>query len=522
VAKYQTRATDRVDKLGRHHISRLAFLLAGLLIAVSAASLLFVGFVASEASDRQTVRNERQFLQNVLSHRLDLLSQEQLDLARSDETVESLYKRFDVNHMRQHVSALWSDYGHNRTIVISGDRTIRAEAFDDYTHLTSAELEDGSAIADIFRRVQALYMSNRVRIPGGYSHRSLQSLETGDYAVTGYTVLDNRVAMVSAVPVMPYGTAILPDGPAAVVISAMFLDGGMLRDLNGRLTVDNAVVAELNGALAYDGLQFTRNMLEAGDAPTLEVRGLDGSLLGVFKWQSRTQTTSIWPTVIPVIIVLSIALAILAFGIAWRIGRLNASLQLSEKQNQYLALHDSLSGLANRLQLNRALDAATKAGDKKKFTILHCDLDKFKAVNDTYGHAAGDEVIRAVAKRFSAAIGEKGIVARMGGDEFVVLLEASLPRQVVRELAILMIRSISEPIDLSDGNTANIGLSMGIAFYPSDGKDSEALMAAADAALYASKEAGRGRAAFASDLKKQGNAGSQQGPATFGLESDAA
>jgi len=522
VAKYQTRATDRVDKLDRHQISRLAFLLAGLLIAVSAASLLFVGFVASEASDRQTVQNERQFLQNVLTHRLDLLSQEQLDLARSDETVESLYRTFDVNHMRQHVSALWSDYGHNRTIVVSGDRTIRAEAFDDYTHLTAADLEEGSAIADIFHRAQVQYMSNRVRIPGGYSHRSLQSLETEDYAVIGYAVLDNRVAMISAVPVMPYGAAVLPDGPAAVVISAMFLDGGMLRDLNGRLTVDNAVVAELNGALAFDGLQFTRNILDAGDAPTLEVRGLDRSLLGAFRWQSRTQTTSIWPTVIPVILVLSIALAILAFGIAWRIGRLNASLQLSEQQNQYLALHDSLSGLANRLQLNRALDAATADGGGKKFTLLHCDLDKFKAVNDTFGHAAGDDVIRTVAKRLSTAIGEKGIVARIGGDEFVILLEAALPRQVVRELAILMIRSISEPIELSDGNTANIGLSMGIAFFPSDATDPEALIAAADAALYASKEAGRGRAAFASDVKRQAKAGSQPSPATFGLESDAA
>ncbi|GGB42539.1 hypothetical protein GCM10011316_13040 [Roseibium aquae] len=489
---------------------------------MSAASLLFVGFVASETSDRQTVQSEKQLLRNVLAHRLDLLSQEQLSLARSDHTVASLVHSFDVQYVRQSVSAQWANYGHNRTVVITGDRIIRAESFDDYTHLTSAPLESGTAIEDLFRQVQTLYMANRVRVPGGFGHRSLQSLDTDDFAVAGYTVLDNRVAMISAVPVMPDGRTTLPDGPAAVIVSAMFLDGGMLRDLNGDLTSDNAVVAELNGALAYEELKFARSMPDLPTTPALEIRGLDGTLLGAFQWQSRTQTSSIWPTVVPVIFVLSVALAILAFGIAWRIGRLNASLQLSEAQNRYLALHDSLSGLANRLQFNRALETALKSGADTPFTILQCDLDKFKAVNDTYGHAAGDEVIKAVAQRFTAAIGEKGLVARLGGDEFAVLIYAKLPRTTLRDLAVLMIRSIKEPIALEGGNTAHIGLSIGIASFPGDGKDPEALMAAADRALYASKEAGRGRAAFASDTATADAGSAEPSNTTFGIESDAA
>lgn len=180
-------------------------------------------------------------------------------------------------------------------------------------------------------------------------------------------------------------------------------------------------------------------------------------------WNSQTVGESIWPTIIPVIVLLSVALGALAFGIAWRIGQLTSSLQASESQNRYLALHDSLSGLANRLQFNRVLESSVKTLPGKPFAVIHCDLDKFKAVNDTYGHAAGDKVITTMAERLTKVIGKPGLVCRIGGDEFMVIYRGPVDRPSLNTLSQALVVAGSKPIQLPEGDVANIGLSIGIA-----------------------------------------------------------
>jgi diguanylate cyclase len=198
---------------------------------------------------------------------------------------------------------------------------------------------------------------------------------------------------------------------------------------------------------------------------------------------------------------LSLLLAILAFGTAWRIGRLTSSLQASERQNRHLALHDTLSGLANRLQFNRVLKTATRDLPASPFALIHCDLDKFKFVNDTHGHAAGDTVIRAVAQRLTDIIGNGGLVARLGGDEFVILYRSFTDHGRLTLLSGQLIGAVETPIPLENGQTAEVSLSIGIVTAPECGSTPEGLMAAADNALYYSKENGRGQAAFANDIK---------------------
>ncbi|WP_417684169.1 diguanylate cyclase domain-containing protein [Roseibium sp.] len=481
------RYSDKELAAPRHHISRLAFLLAALLIAVSAVSLLFVGYIASHASNRQAVLNEERLFSNALEDRMRLVVREQLAVARWDEAVNRIVLDFDYEFVREHIGSLWTDHGHNRTLVVSGKDMIIAETFADYTHITQRPLAETPEVLPVLQRARELFEQNRVRVPGGYSYRSIQGLDPSEYAAIGFLRIDGKPAMVGAMPIIPDQEKVrLPEGPPTILISAKF--------------IDQRFIADINSQLSFGEMEFHAGGLPTGAGPIHSVTDMTGSALGDFRWISETRSETIWRTVVPVILVLSILLAILAFGIAWRIGKLTSSLQASERQNRYLALHDTLSGLANRLQFNRVLDTSVKALPDKSFAVIHCDLDKFKAVNDTYGHAAGDEVIKAVARRMTKVVGRGGLVARVGGDEFVVIMRTVTDRAGLTKLSDTLIASISEPIPLPDGIDAHIGLSIGISLAPDQGVDGESLVAAADAALYHSKETGRGRMFFAEDL----------------------
>lgn len=488
MTKMHRRYSDREASPPRQHISKLAFLLAGILIAVTSASLLFVGYVASQASDQQAIANEKRLFHHTLENQKYRMIREQLKVAHWDESVRNIIRTFDYDFVRSQIRGLWKDYSYNKVLIIAHGNEVLAESFEDYTHIINRPLNETPGYLPLVEKARALYMSNRVRIPGGYSHRSLQGLEPPQYAAVGFIVIDDKPALATAMPIVPDQDKItLPAGQPVILVSAKFIDEEMLSSLNGQLSFTN--------------LTFLRDVIAAPGSPSHFVRDANGQPLGSFSWQSRALGSSIWPTVIPIVLILSLLLAVLAFGIAWRIGRLTSSLQASERQNRHLALHDTLSGLANRLQFNRVLKSATDDLPASPFAIIHCDLDKFKSVNDTHGHAAGDTVIKAVAQRMTDIIGTGGLVARLGGDEFVILYHGFTDRGRLTLLSGQLIGAVEAPIPLDNGQTAEIGLSIGIVIAPECGSTPEGLMAAADDALYYSKENGRGQAAFARDIK---------------------
>ena len=167
-----------------------------------------------------------------------------------------------------------------------------------------------------------------------------------------------------------------------------------------------------------------------------------------------------------------------------------------------LAHYDSLTGLANRLQMAQTLEKILAAPNHNHRTcaVFLLDLDRFKQVNDTMGHPAGDYLLTQVAIRLERTIGKLGRVGRLGGDEFQVVLPGRHRRDELAQLAARVIHDLSQPYSI-DGHRVMIGASIGIAFSPEDGVTSEALIRNADLALYAAKDGGRGRHHFyAEDL----------------------
>jgi diguanylate cyclase (GGDEF)-like protein/PAS domain S-box-containing protein len=166
----------------------------------------------------------------------------------------------------------------------------------------------------------------------------------------------------------------------------------------------------------------------------------------------------------------------------------------AEEKIAHLAYHDELTGVYNRAFFTRALERALAQGErhKREFALLMLDLDGFKAINDRYGHVAGDQLLVQVARRLRACVREADTVARLGGDEFVLMLEQPGNEDAVRAVGRKVLAATAAGTEI-DGQRLSVTASLGIALYPRDGSDFNALLRAADAAMYRAKEKGRNR-----------------------------
>ncbi len=168
---------------------------------------------------------------------------------------------------------------------------------------------------------------------------------------------------------------------------------------------------------------------------------------------------------------------------------LKAALEAEQERQRHLARHDALTGLPNRLALEQHLPLAMartrRAGDVLAVGVL--DLDDFKPVNDTHGHAAGDRLLQQLALRLRDAVRETDLVARLGGDEFVIVLEGLNDARHLPAVLDRLHTAVEVPFDLGEGAIAKVGMSLGLTLYPQDDGDADLLLRHADAALYASK-----------------------------------
>ena len=165
-----------------------------------------------------------------------------------------------------------------------------------------------------------------------------------------------------------------------------------------------------------------------------------------------------------------------------------------ETYMEYLSQHDSLTDLPNRSLLYTRLQhsLARAKRDHKRCAVLFLDLDKFKPINDEFGHAAGDEVLIAIARNMQSRVRDTDTVARLGGDEFVVVLDTLDTKEGVMAAAQDLIKTVQAPITLSSGVAVSVGASIGISRFPEDGDTVTLLLERADLALYDAKRAGRG------------------------------
>ncbi len=169
----------------------------------------------------------------------------------------------------------------------------------------------------------------------------------------------------------------------------------------------------------------------------------------------------------------------------------------ADERIEFLASHDSLTGLPNREMFNQLLHSAIETAQFRQlqFAMLFIDLDRFKVINDSLGHEAGDALLVEMARRLRQSLRSSDIVARLGGDEFVVILEHSAARGDIEDITRKLLQAVSQPVQLS-GHECHATASIGVAMFPAHGSDIHTLTKNADTAMYLAKEDGKNNFRF--------------------------
>ncbi|CAH1676818.1 EAL domain-containing protein [Hyphomicrobiales bacterium] len=260
--------------------------------------------------------------------------------------------------------------------------------------------------------------------------------------------------------------------------------------------ISENLLSELSSRYRVADIQLSATP-PSGKFSSLALRAPDGSVSGWLTWMPARPGDVMLHRFLWALIAVALLFSAIFIFIAQRLRAAAAQIELRERQIQRLAGQDELSLLPNRRSFDLTLDQ-TLAGLRKEGTglaVLLIDLDRFKAVNDTYGHTAGDELIRQVAARLSASTRAGDTVARLGGDEFGVIQIQTATSADCSTLAERILARLTEPFIVM-GVEVTIGCSIGIARAPRDGTDREALLRLADTALYQAKNGGRNRFAF--------------------------
>jgi diguanylate cyclase len=261
-----------------------------------------------------------------------------------------------------------------------------------------------------------------------------------------------------------------------------------LREENSLLGHSKKVFSALIMGLGIAGMHYIGMAAAkfAGNSICLVQRGVDSYWLAITISLATLCVLSI-----------TLLLSVIDSHLASHTAGLTRSLRRANEQLHHLVLHDNLTRLPNRTLLeDRITQAISSAqGLGKLFAVMLLDLDRFKTINDSLGHHYGDKLLQAVAQRLTETLRAEDTVARIGGDEFVVLLKEIGEPQAAANIAQKLLTALSEPFYIED-QEQNMSSSIGISIYPNDGLDLRALMVNADGAMYHAKKMGRNNYQF--------------------------
>lgn len=284
--------------------------------------------------------------------------------------------------------------------------------------------------------------------------------------------------------------------PAVVSVKPIISDTGDITQQAGEENqhvavrfLDQDFPTEIGNEYQFAEMQFTTEMPRDRRHSHIALTSKSGQTVGYLNWRPFEPGMSVLHATVPVIGLSLIGIFTAASLAGHAIWRRSVKLDYNRRELQHLALHDSLTGLANRAHFNSELAGRLrKASPEDLFSVLLIDLDRFKGVNDTYGHPTGDKLISLVSARMRDIL-PAALIGRIGGDEFTVLVER-MNADEVAAIADKIVASLREPFDI-DGAYGSIGASVGVAIATGANADAVELTRQADIALYHAKAAGR-------------------------------
>jgi diguanylate cyclase (GGDEF)-like protein len=447
-------------------------------------------FWAATRSDAVSVERQVRETRQAISSTLDELAQHQEAVAVLDDLVLELRKSDpDWRWFDDNIGNWLRDlFGHDQVYVLN------SEDSPVYAMVDGARVE-ATRFADVAPDIEHVIDGVRGRelednnihgrLPGRPLHPS-STVRTTNKAVHGTELMSigKRPAAVSVMRIVPLtGKVAQAPGAEPLLVSIRFLEGRFLQNLSKHNLIEAPRISPSPDVVTGEHAWPIAS---------------DHAIIGYFIWRPELPGTGLMQELAPVTgLSAGVLLIIMARLASWLHREMRGKqdtilkLQASEAQAQHLAFHDALTGLANRAKFNDAADkAAARARRGGRAAILVLDLDRFKHVNDTLGHLAGDALIRDFAGRLLHIVDPGDTVARLGGDEFAILLRIDSTHEGVEALCQRILQAVRQPFDLL-GNSAFVGVSIGVVMAPEMGADRTDLMRKADIALYRAKAEGR-------------------------------
>ncbi|MCB1386007.1 MAG: diguanylate cyclase [Nitratireductor sp.] len=458
--------------------------IASALIAILfLATLAFSIFTSSSEANRFALHGQKQMVAAEIQRLIEQAVTQQAEIAHWDEAYDKLIAPVpDTGFARKEiVDWMLADYGFTSAFILRPQHSVIE--FSDEGMKQSKQTFP--AFSDLEALARERFLANADRVERNPSSASAQFSPAYWHAAAA--------RMIGGRPSLVIAQALVPDIDPAQAIGRSRLDGVPV------MIAVKPITGEMLAAIAQRHNFFSPVILPAGRQAALpaEISLPDESRQSslILRWIPKAPRPVVLRHTLPAAGGMTL-LFLLFLGLLTR-RHADALKRLAESEaiHRYNASHDALTGLANRLKFDAELDARFAAGEDAPFALFCIDLDRFKPVNDQHGHEAGDAVLREIARRFAAVLGERGLVARVGGDEFVAIVDAFSDRDELCWLADRMVEAASRPVPHED-KLLQIGASIGIATAPAPARNAAMAMRMADEALYSAKGAGRGRASL--------------------------
>lgn len=445
----------------------------GMIVAVCiAVSALIVW--SSRETDKIAIERQESLLALVVSQAQFTIAHDQESSTVWDEAVRQVRIPENGEWLNSNLGSWMSTYfGHDGAYILNpGNDAIFAFA--------DGKVADHSTYDAVRPSVAPLALKLRQMLrnpePNGYGERVLSA------GASEVLTLSGRPAIVSVKPIVSdTGNIEQTADETYLHVAIRYLDSSFIKDLERDYL--------------FTGLRYSIENLLGTNEHSYPLRSSAGQTIGYFIWQpyrpGSTVMSQIAPAVVGIVLLMLGIMAALLALLRFRSQKLHAS----EARMNFLALHDSLTGLPNRVDFNDQLDQTLSNAKHGPVALLYLDLDRFKQVNDTLGHPVGDELIRQFTGRLKAVVDNRAVIARIGGDEFTLIVRKFTHLAEIEVLCEEIITAVRHPFDI-DGNHIFIGVSIGVALASEDGTERTELVRKADIALYHAKTAGRGRFAI--------------------------
>ena len=482
------------------HLRRLTTMI-GLAIAFFGIVLLAIIAYAGWWSNETTVDRESTLVANAINFRIARVLSEQKSVAWWDEPITKITDaNVDLEFADNEFGIFLTEtYGHDEVHILNAEDRPIYSYFDGKRQEPTRFEARRSVVAPVIteaRGGRGTHSNLRAR-PDTFSE--LQSnykvLAGGGEAArwAGHIVsIDGRPAVVTAMTIVPNIDMSLLKGTPNLLVGIKY--------------IDEDFISEIGRSLLLNDLKLAKEPSPADGVFSEPFVGDDGIPIGYLTWTTRRPGQVLLTIILPLVAAGVIGVGFMSKTMLGRLTRTSAALSRSEAQARHEAKHDALSGLPNRVHMVERIEAflhspvAKRTGQRA--VAAYIDIDRFKDINDTLGHEAGDQLISAVAQRLVGRLRPQDFLSRFGGDEFAILC-APGGHEAAATLARRIAQAFESPFSVK-GQNIRVTASVGLAIAPENGTTADELMRHADIALYEAKNQGRDRAVlFCAEMAEQ-------------------